>query len=352
MSQELRPNTGDSGVVYYSKTEGIRSLTPLFQGQGTQEVGMGRDLSERYNRVRKLYRLAEDVLGYSLLDLSEEQLNRTEFAQPAIFVHNEACRTILTGGLIKRRRIKPMFYAGNSLGEYNAFLAAGAFSFEDGLSLVQARGRGMQIANDENPGGLLALLIDTRRNSQPTGIQLGYFATTVVSLTEELGLYCEAENSDTQIILGGRNKDIQKAQEWFQKSGHSEKGLMLMKLRAAGAFHSPLMIPAIPILKEALNNTPLKKPETPVIANTTAKPVTKPEEIKFELINHLTMPVRWKDTINFLEEAGVAATLEVGKKSILTKMMGQKGIIATGSLGLAVGIATLLYFRREAQKNN
>ena len=150
MTRERVSPTPANSVVYYSETGGLNNITPLFQGQGGQEEGMGKDLCILYPKVAGLYKTAEGILGYSPLDLTKQQLDQTRFAQTAIFTYNEACRIAFT----EENPITPRYYAGNSLGEYNAFLAAGAFTFEEGLGLVMARAEGMQVACDLNPGGV------------------------------------------------------------------------------------------------------------------------------------------------------------------------------------------------------
>lgn len=332
-----RPGNLDS-VIYYSEREGYHRSALLFQGQGTQEPDMGRELADAYPKIRRLYERAKRFLGFSLLDLTADQLAQTRFAQLAIFVHSEACRQVVTD----QRKINPMFYAGNSLGELNALLAAGAFSFRDGLKLVRARAEGMQQAADQNPGGLMALGTKPENASQ-----LG----AVVNSLQRLGLYLGIVNSETQIVVGGTKEALGKAQEFLETNGHLKNGVRTTKLNVAGAFHTPLMAPADPYLREVLDTIRLRRTKKPIIANTTALPITTPDEIRRELLNQLTEPVLWRQTIELIEQQGATATIELGKRGILTSMMRHKGQIAAVTAGVAgaagIAIATLLYLRRR-----
>ena len=211
MVQENLSQSPDSGL-YYSEQEGWNNLVPIFQGQGGQEVGMGKDLCAQSKKAAALYKSAEKILGYSPLKLTQEELDQTRFAQPAIFTYNEACRL----ALIDKSPITPRFYAGNSLGEYNAFLAAGAFTFEEGLNLVMARAEGMQIACDLNPGGLEAFVVSIAEGEELSKKQRRDFQSGVKQLTASksgrfplrrgVGLYLEAINSDSQVVVGGKTR--------------------------------------------------------------------------------------------------------------------------------------------------
>lgn len=355
MSIERSPQIPEN-ILYYTETEGRKNAAFIFQGQGTQEVGMGRDLCSAYPEVAQLYAKASHFLRRvlnpdttntqrSLLDLTEEELKRTDFAQLAIFVHSEACRI----AFIKQREergeepMKPKFYAGNSLGELNAFYAARAFeNLEDALYVVLTRGREMQKACEKNSGGLMVF-------SGSKEILEGIIKR--LTGKKESKLYLEAMNSETQIVLSGINENLETA--WNLINDAFGSNIKTIKLNVAGAFHSPLMGPAIPRFKEVVKRLRrlkrIKKLEVPVIANTTGRPIKYPLQIERELVDHLTKPVLWKQTVDFLEEQGVVAMVEVGKKTVLTNMMRNRGKIAAGvGLGL-IGAAALLYFRRRPE---
>lgn len=343
--------TREEGVVYYSEKEGSKNAALIFQGQGTQEVGMGRDLYNAYPEVRNLYDTASFYLrgilsSRSLLDLTDGDLKRTDLTQLAIFVHSEACRI----DLIKKRErsgqepIKPKFYAGNSLGEFNALYAAGAFSLKDALYILLARGSaqsGMQKACIENPGSLMAIF--------GNHFAISEILKEITDKKKNYKLFLEADNSETQIVVGGSLEALKEVQFLLDnKYGHDVKK---RPLNVAGAFHSPLMKPAERRLKQVVKRLGklkrIKKLEVPVVANTTAKPIKYSWEVEREIVRQLTRPVLWRQTIEFLESNGVAATVELGKKSILSPMMGSRGKIVMGTaLGLGA-FATFLYFRHR-----
>ncbi len=332
-------------------TEVAKKICVIFQGQGGQEEGMGENLVKTHPEVATLYQQASDILGYSPLNLTSEHLKSTAFVQPAVFTFNEACRI----AFMKERRGDEQiaYYAGNSLGELNAMLAAGAYNFEDGLNLVKARGLGMDFACAEYPSGLMALV-------GPSKFEGALFC---LSARREFkrqashlldgnggGLFLEADNSLTQIVVGGTNEKLKQVQELFEESGFSRRGFRLVRLNTAGAFHSDLMKPAEPFVKEALEKITLHDAKVPVIANTTARPISRAGQMEQEITDHLTKPVLWRQSMDWVRRAQVTAIVELGKKDTLTKMMRDRGkIVATGAgLGIAAaGIAALLYFRNS-----
>ncbi|MCL5090863.1 MAG: ACP S-malonyltransferase [Patescibacteria group bacterium] len=353
-------------ILRYSEREGLRKTALIFPGQGVQEVGMGKEfcavdalsgeaISEKYPEVAKLYNEAKEILGYFPFDLTENDLKETRFAQPAIFIYSEACRLVF----IKERKaaglteIRPRYYAGNSLGEFNALLAAGAFEFKNGLKLVKLRGEKMQEACEERPSGLAAFLRPSGDGVDPEEKELFERLKTELTMAER-GLYLEAENSESQFVFGGLRENLEEARRWLTSEGYLQTGFRMVPLNVAGAFHCELMASALPdftdLLKELKRKGRIKKTKASVIANTTGKPISTPEEIEKELIDHMVKPVLWKDTVGFLEE-GVASTVEFGKKATLSNMMKNKGIIAgVAAVGVAAGIATVLYFRNRESK--
>ena len=307
----------------------------LFPGQGTQEVGMGEKLCRKYSIARHIYRTADWVLDYPIRDISfkgpEEKLNKTIYTQPAILVFNHALYEVLRD---RKDFCTPAFVAGNSLGEYNALLTAGAFSFEGALKLIQARAESMQRACDTNPGGLLAV----RNPSEEIKDKL-----------MELGLEEALFNTQEQVVFGGSNDSLDEAVSWFQQN--NPRGAT--RLNVAGAFHTSLMKPAVEPFSKALKKVEIRDCEIPVIANTTAEPIRKAEEIRQELINQLTRPVLWHKTIVYLDKYGVRQIFEVGEKKILTNMVNR--IITGGAIGtmtIAGGvIAAVLWSRHHPHKS-
>lgn len=310
----------------------------IFPGQGTQEVGMGHKLYERYPLAAYLYGLADGILGYAISKISfegpKEELDQTINTQPAIFVLNHLFYEVLKGR--KKRDFDSIsFTAGHSLGEYNALVAAGAFSFADGLKLVQARSRAMQMACQTNPGGLLAVIKPTEE---------------IVLRLKELGLEIALDNAPGQTVFGGRKAVSDEAAAWLK-----ENNIRAINPGVAGAFHTSLMEPAIGPFSKALQKIEIRDCEIPVIANTTAQPIRKAEDIRQELIQQLTHTVLWKDTITYLDQQGVHRFIEVGEKQILTNMVKRiiiGGVIGTTTIAIAGGIIAAVLSKHHPHKNN
>ncbi len=351
MTQELIQT--NSASYYLEGSSSAKEIALIFQGQGKYEVEAGRDLYNQFPRVAAFYDTVTEILGYSPLELTPEQIAQTSFVQPAIFAYNEACRMALPSPG-KNATIK--YCAGSSLGEINALFAAGAFDLWGALVILKARGEGMQIASDMHKGDLAAFLVSSPEGSAPTKAQIRELERNTRYLTGNKGrVYLEAVNSDTQVVFGGLEDDLNAAEQWYKKAGLSKKGLIFKRLHVAGPFHSKYMEPAVPYLVDALGKIHIKETSVPVIANTTARPISKPAEIKEELVRHLTMPVLWKDSMDYITHQGVEATLEVGKRPLLSNLMRGKGKMITMAVagvvtGAAVGIGTLLYFQNKEKK--
>jgi [acyl-carrier-protein] S-malonyltransferase len=287
---------GESGetIVGFMKTAYI------FPGQGSQYVGMGKDLYERYAEVRMLYARADEILGFRLSRLCfegpEEELRQTMNTQPAIFLHSIAVARLLPAGMASMA-------AGHSLGEYTALVVAGALTFEDGLKLVRLRGELMQEAGLREPGTMAAIV--------------GLESETVNQICAEANTWGVVQaanfNSPGQIVISGSVASVRKAMELA-----SQRGAKLVKeLQVSGAFHSPLMAPARDGLKVALDRTPIQDATIPVYANTTAQPVRKANEICTLLAQQLTSPVRWEETIRNMIRDGATVFIELGPGKVL-----------------------------------
>ena len=278
-------------------------LAWLFPGQGAQFAGMGRDLFEGSPAARRVYEAADEVLGYAVtndcFDGPEEHLQQTEFAQPALYVTSFACLEAARefGSLPEQ---PPAFFAGHSLGEYTALAAAGAVGFEDGLRLVQERGRLMQQAAAQQPGAMAALL--------------GLDEAAVHAICEETGAELCNLNAPGQIVIGGSSDAIDAALALALERG-ARRGVML---KVSGAFHTSHMAPATESMARAVANTTFRDPQAPVIANTSGEPITNAGELAGELVQQLDHAVHWQRSMEYLVAQGVTGVIEFGPGRVLT----------------------------------
>jgi [acyl-carrier-protein] S-malonyltransferase len=278
----------------------------LFPGQGSQVVGMGKDLYEQFSTVKQLYEHAEDILGFGLTDISfhgpEEKLKQTQFTQPALFVHS----TILTR-LLEERKVIAQAAAGHSLGEFSALVYGQALSFEEGLALVKVRAELMQNAGEQNPGSMAAII--------------GLDAVSVTEIcmeAQEAGIVQPANfNSPQQLVISGSVKGVVKAMDLARSRGARH----VVDLPVSGAFHSPLMSTAVKTFGQKLDTTNFRQAKVPVYANVTAKPVKDAEEIRNLLHHQLTRPVQWVETIQNMVQDGVTTFIEVGAGKVLSGLV-------------------------------
>lgn len=270
----------------------------VFPGQGSQFPGMGKDHFENSAFAKKIFEQANEQLGFRISDImfngTEEDLRRTDVTQPAIFLHSViAFKSI--------ENAKPDMVAGHSLGEFSALVAAGALSFEDGLSLVAARASAMQSACEKEPGTMAAIL----------GLEDEKVATICASIDEVV--VPANYNCPGQLVISGSVKGIELACAALKEAG-AKRALVLP---VGGAFHSPLMKSAEDNLKAAIQLASFYKPICPVYQNIVAKAIIDPEEIKQNLINQLTGPVKWTQSIQSMIRNGATMFTEVGPGKVL-----------------------------------
>jgi len=272
----------------------------LFPGQGSQYIGMAKDLFEKSVEAKEMIKTADDALGvnlsYIMFNGPEDQLKQTEFTQPAIFLHS-----VILANLI--RRLQPEASAGHSLGEYSALVSANAIQFYDAIKLVRTRGKAMQQAGIDRPGTLAAIV-----GLGPVKVEEFCKEASTVGIVQ-----CANFNSPGQIVISGSIDGVRKAMELCKANGAK----LAKELVVSGAFHSPLMQSAKEILLDALVSTPIYDARFPVYANVTAKPVTNKDEIKNLLHQQVTSPVRWEETINNMIADGFDEFYEIGPGKVL-----------------------------------
>lgn len=270
----------------------------VFPGQGAQFPGMGRDLYEGRAAARELFERANDLLGFRITDIlfegSEEDLQQTRVTQPAIFLHSAILA--LTAPVEK-----PDCVAGHSLGEYSALVACGALSFEDALHLVSVRAQAMQHCCESVSGTMAAII--------------GLEDALVEKICEETeGLVVAANyNSPGQVVISGEKEAVASACAALKAAG-AKKAL---PLHVGGAFHSPLMEPAREELAGAIEATTFHRPVCPIFQNVTAAAETQPDAIKAHLLEQLTSPVRWLQSVQAMAQSGVTSFTEFGPGSVL-----------------------------------
>jgi [acyl-carrier-protein] S-malonyltransferase len=272
----------------------------LFPGQGSQYVGMAKDLFENSVEAKEMIKTADDALGvnlsYIMFNGPEDQLRQTEFTQPAIFLHS-----VVLAGMIRTLDFEAA--AGHSLGEYSALVAARSIQFYDAVKLVRARGLAMQKAGKENPGTLAAIV----------GLNPAEVEEFCNQASAEGIVQCANFNSPGQIVISGSVNGVRKAMELCKTGGAK----MVKELVVSGAFHSPLMQSAKDSLLESLISAPIYDSKVPVYANVTAKPVLQKEEIKDLLHQQVTAPVRWEETVNNMINDGIEEFFEIGPGKVL-----------------------------------
>lgn len=275
------------------------TLAAVFPGQGSQKVGMAVALAGKWPGAMKRFNEASEVLGYDLLKLCaegpEEEL--TGKAQAALYVSGYATWEILSAA-----GLKPAFMAGHSLGEYTACAAAGALTFSEGIRLVKARMEAMASAAGQNPGGMLAVL--------------GAKAEDLASWLEkagETGLVVPAnENSPGQVVLSGDPSALSRVEELAKAAS-----VKAIRLKVAGAFHSPLMAAAAEVMKPVLAGANIKDPALPVVGNVAATVLTGAQQVRQELELQLVSPVKWEACVRAMASQGVDTFIEAGPGKVL-----------------------------------
>jgi len=281
----------------------------MFPGQGSQYVGMGKELYVRFPEARAAFDRANDVLGFDLrkiiFDGPEETLRQTQYTQPAIFVTSVAAYAVFRSRYAADE--KSLCCAGHSLGEYSALCAAGVFGLEDGVRMVKARGEFVKAAADAKPGTMAAILgLDSEK------------VRHLCTLASALGA-CEAVNfnSPGQIVIAGTADAVAKACALATEMGASKT----VALNVSGAFHSSLMTPAAEMMRGELKKYSLKDPQCAVVTNCDAQPVENGAAVADRLVRQIDHPVLWEDSVRRMAGLGCDTFIEIGPQRVLSGLL-------------------------------
>ena len=278
----------------------------VFPGQGSQFVGMGKDLYESNATAKQLFDKADEILGFKITDImfsgTDDELKQTKVTQPAVFLHSVISALCMESGE------EPSMVAGHSLGEFSALVYSGALSFEDGLRLVAARANAMQKACEANPGTMAAIIALPDDKVEEICAEVSKEGKVVVPANF---------NCPGQLVICGEVDAINEACERMKAAGAKRA----LPLKVGGAFHSPLMQPAKEELQEAIEGTNFSTPKCPVYQNVDAKPHTNPAEIKANLIAQLTSSVRWTESVKNMIADGADDFTECGPRKALQGMI-------------------------------
>ncbi len=270
----------------------------IFPGQGAQFTGMGKDLYEGSEKGKALFEQANDILGFRITDVmfngTADEQKQTRITQPAIFVHSVAVAML-------NDTFAPDMVAGHSLGEFSALVANKCLSFEDGLRLVYKRAMAMQKACEQNPSTMAAIL----------GLDDAVVEEICAGIDEVV--VAANYNCPGQLVISGSMKGIEIACEKMKAAGAKRA----LPLQVGGAFHSPLMEPAREELASAIESTTFNKPICPVYQNVTARPATDVDVIRKNLIDQLTAPVRWTQSVQQMVQDGATTFIECGPGKVL-----------------------------------
>ena len=281
----------------------------LFPGQGSQTVGMIKDLYEKFDYVKELFNQADNELGISLSKIifegPKELLDETENTQPAIFLVSYVIFNV-----IKKETTfnidEANFFAGHSLGEYSALACSGAINFIDTIKLLKIRGNAMQNAVPKNEGGMVAVL----------GEEINKIEEIIDNNKNKFNCFLANDNSNGQVVISGKTNDLNQFISELKKLK-----IKNIKLPVSAPFHCPLMETAKNIMRKEILNTSFSTPNNKIVSNVTAKPTIDPNEIKKLLIDQIENPVRWRESIINMISAGNNKFIEIGPGKVLSGLV-------------------------------
>ena len=281
----------------------------LFPGQGSQSVGMARELYDNFNYVKDLFNEADDALNLPISKLifegPKELLDETENTQPAIFLVSYSLFSVLRKETTFDIN-KANFFAGHSLGEYSALACAGAINFSDTLKLLKIRGKAMQNSVPKNEGGMVAVL----------GEEINKILNIIKNNSNIFSCYLANDNSFGQVVISGKVKDLEKFTSELKKLN-----IKNIKLPVSAPFHCALMSPATQVMKNEIIKTKFTKPKKKIVSNVTAEANEDIEQIKNLLIQQIEKPVRWRESILNMINAGDQSFIEIGPGRILSGLV-------------------------------
>lgn len=287
----------------------------VFPGQGSQFIGMGKDLAEAFQDARETFEEVNDAIGKDLFKLmtegSESDLNLTENTQPALMAVSMAVNNVITrqGGIQLTKVIN--FVAGHSLGEYSALTAAGSLELSKTTQLLKTRGQAMQKAVPVGVGSMAAIL----------GLDLPDVQDVVAAATKQIGggklVECANDNSQGQVVISGHKEAVALAMELATAKGAKRA----IELPVSAPFHCTLMAPAAHQMSYALADTNIRPPVVPCVSNITATGVSEPHEIRRLLVDQITGAVRWRESVQWMKEQGVTEMYELGAGKVLAGLV-------------------------------
>ena len=281
----------------------------IFPGQGSQSVGMAKELYDNFAYVKDLFKQADDVLGYSIskiiLEGPKEDLDLTENTQPAIFlVSYSIFEMIKKESNFSLENAK--YFAGHSLGEYSALATSGSLDYKNAIKLLNERGRAMQTAVPKGTGGMLAVL----------GADIKEINYLLEENKNSYKCYIANDNSNGQIVLSGLNSDIEKFIETLKT-----KKIKNIKLPVSAPFHCKLMNKATSIMRDKINNSNFEKPKNVIISNVTGSETQEIDKIKDLLIKQIESPVLWRESVIYMIKKGVTNFIEIGPGKVLSGLV-------------------------------
>ena len=281
----------------------------IFPGQGSQLVGMGKDLHDKYSLIQDLFKEADDTLGFSLSKLvlggPKEELDLTENTQPAIFLISYSIFRLIKEEF-KIDLNKANFFAGHSLGEYSALTSAGSLSFPDTLKILKIRGKAMQSSVPKGVGGMVAVL----------GSEIDVVENIINENKNKYECYIANDNSLGQIVLSGKIEDLEKMMIDLKIAN-----IKNIKLPVSAPFHCKLMNKATLVMNEEIAKLKFKEPENILISNVTGKEISNSIELKDLLVKQIESRVRWRESVKLMIDKGITQFIEIGPGKVLSGLV-------------------------------